>query len=103
IEGLYTSGWLARGPTGVIATTMFDAFATADAVASDLAALPPALTPAPSRPRPDVPIERWRGDRRIVSWEDWERIDRAERERGRARGKLREKMTSVDEMLEVLP
>ncbi|GAA5954324.1 hypothetical protein JCM21900_005025 [Sporobolomyces salmonicolor] len=100
IEGLYTSGWLARGPTGVIATTMFDAFATADAVASDLASLPRA---ADRSPRPDVPIERWRGDRRVVSWEDWERIDRVERERGHDRGKLREKITSVDEMLEVLP
>ncbi|KAL8286780.1 hypothetical protein RQP46_004308 [Phenoliferia psychrophenolica] len=44
IPGLYASGWLARGPTGVIATTMYDAFATADLVAADLSALPPSLS-----------------------------------------------------------
>ena len=37
-----------------------------------------------------------------MSWEDWEVIDRVERERGQALGKLREKVTSVDEMLALL-
>ncbi|GAA5980510.1 hypothetical protein JCM10908_001674 [Rhodotorula pacifica] len=101
IPGLYTSGWLARGPTGVIATTMFDAFATADVIASDLCAIPPGKEKRFSAGE-ELLIERWRGGKRVVSWEDWEVIDRIERERGKEKGKLREKMTSVEEMLSVV-
>ncbi len=40
---------------------------------------------------------------RRVSWEDWKKIDRVERERGKERGgKPREKIASVEEMLRVL-
>jgi adrenodoxin-NADP+ reductase len=81
----------------VIATTMFDAFATADLVAADLSSLPPS-----HEARPDLPIEELRGDRQIVRWEDWEKLDAVERARGRERGKLREKLIDVKEMLAVL-
>ena len=36
ITGLYCSGWVKRGPVGVIATTMTDAFETADTILSDI-------------------------------------------------------------------
>jgi adrenodoxin-NADP+ reductase len=39
---------------------------------------------------------------RPVSWDDWKRIDQAERERGAVVGKEREKFRSVEEMLGVL-
>ena len=39
---------------------------------------------------------------RVVSFEDWQKIDAAEVERGQKIGKPREKYVSVDEMLEVL-
>lgn len=97
IEGLYTSGWLARGPTGVIATTMFDAFATADLVAQDLAQAGQA-----AEEKPEFRIDKFSGGKKVVSWEDWEVIDRIERERGREKGKLREKIVSVEEMLELV-
>ncbi|GAA5892595.1 hypothetical protein JCM6882_005655 [Rhodosporidiobolus microsporus] len=97
VDGLYTSGWVARGPNGVIATTMFDAFAAADLVASDLAALP-----ASSEERAPFSSQALSGNVRVVSWEDWERIDRVEKERGKEKGKLREKITSVKEMLDLL-
>ncbi|GAA5926925.1 hypothetical protein JCM3775_007080 [Rhodotorula graminis] len=107
VKGLYTSGWLARGPTGVVATTMFDAFAAADVVANDLvearAAVGGGGAVEERRPALDArTIEDNSGGRRVVSWEDWEVIDRVERERGQALGKLREKVTSVDEMLALL-
>src|SRR5690606_13052333 len=35
VPGVYTAGWVKRGPTGVIASTMADAFETADAVVED--------------------------------------------------------------------
>lgn len=96
IPGLYTSGWLATGPTGVIATTLFNAFAAADLVAADLAALPAGEARAP------LPLEQLRGGGRVVGWADWERIDALERSEGARRGKVREKMTDVRRMLEVL-
>lgn len=76
---------------------MFDAFATADLVASDLSS----SSSSPAE-RPPLPIEQLRGSARVVSWEDWEKIDAVEKERGREKGKLREKITSVREMLAVL-
>ena len=38
ITGVYCSGWVKRGPVGVIATTMNDAFETAHTVISDIKA-----------------------------------------------------------------
>jgi adrenodoxin-NADP+ reductase len=75
---------------------MFDAFATADLLAADL------FSSSPSEARPELPIEQLGGGRQVVSWEDWEKLDREERRRGEGKGKLREKMTGVKEMLEVL-
>ena len=75
---------------------MYDAFATADLIAADLAASP--LQAAEEKAMMDVSSLGGR----VVSWEEWERIDREERRRGESRGKVREKMTSVQEMLAFL-
>lgn len=45
--GLYCSGWVKRGPTGVIATTMTDSFLTSQTLLGDLKA---GLLPAGPRP-----------------------------------------------------
>ncbi|GAA5825551.1 hypothetical protein JCM10212_005452 [Sporobolomyces blumeae] len=100
LQGLYTSGWLSRGPTGVIATTMFNAFSTADLVASDLG-----HASHPRAKEVDVDrevVEKYRGGTKVVAWREWETLDRIERDRGRQRGKVREKVTSVQEMLELI-
>ncbi|MCJ1474447.1 NADPH-adrenodoxin reductase [Lambiella insularis] len=106
LPGMYCSGWVKNGPTGVIATTMEDAFATAEAIAEDWAndiSLHAKDAASSLRGRWDG-LKRGAGSwsLRPVSWEDWRRIDAAERERGRARGKQREKFTSTQQMLEVL-
>jgi len=36
LPGVYCSGWVKRGPVGVIATTMTDAFETADTIHQDI-------------------------------------------------------------------
>lgn len=110
LPGLYCAGWVKRGPTGVIASTMEDAFATAEAIAADWADGANAgrfLSGSEGGPRAGwegVESEAKRlglGVRR-VSWEDWKKIDVAERKRGALRGKEREKFSSVEEMLRVL-
>ncbi|KAK0645543.1 NADPH:adrenodoxin oxidoreductase-like protein [Cercophora newfieldiana] len=102
--GLYCAGWVKTGPTGVIASTMGDAFATADAIVEDWTSLGRLDSGG------DETRGGWEGVKadekveggRVVSWEDWRRIDGAERERGREKGKEREKFTRTGDMLGVL-
>ena len=100
LPGLYCSGWVKRGPAGVIANTMEDAFATAAAIITDWQDGKPFFTGR----------DGWGGVKsdsksqalRSVGWDDWLKIDAAEKERGRSKGKEREKFTTIPEMLSVL-
>ncbi|KAH6635192.1 hypothetical protein B0J18DRAFT_40393 [Chaetomium sp. MPI-SDFR-AT-0129] len=115
--GLYCAGWVKRGPTGVIASTMEDAFATAEAVAEDwhsgnVKFLHDGNGSASGGESGTV--TGWEGVKaevsrssgldkaRVVDWEGWKKIDAAERERGEGVGKEREKFTSTAQMLGVL-
>ena len=103
-----------RGPTGVIASTMTDAFITAEAIARDWKERQSSgeeivdkrfIGSDQSRGFEGVKelAERDKIDLRPVRWEDWEKIDAVERQRGKENGgKPREKLTSVDEMLRAL-
>ena len=106
LPGLYAAGWVKRGPTGVIASTMTDAFVTAEAMIADLN--------EPGRPVDNVSSTKsgWEGvlseaqnagiHLKPVTWTDWQKIDEAERERGMALGKPREKFGRIQEMLQAL-
>ncbi|KAL8298578.1 hypothetical protein RB597_006651 [Gaeumannomyces tritici] len=105
--GLYCAGWVKRGPTGVIASTMQDAFTTADAILEDWQTgaefLP--FDGVESTPRPGWDaISRLEpaAKAKTVSWKDWRRIDQVEKERGRLKGKEREKLPTTSEMLSVI-
>jgi adrenodoxin-NADP+ reductase len=108
LHGLYCAGWVKRGPTGVIASTMQDAFASADIIAEDWAANVPFLNTEGMESKSTglgwdaVKKEIVDKGVRPLSWQDWKVIDRAERERGKQKGKEREKFGSVEEMLSVL-
>jgi len=81
---------------------MFNAFSTADLVALDLSSSSSSEAEVASEGDVANMIESFRKDKKLVSWEEWEKIDKVEKERGRVKGKLREKITSVEEMLSVL-
>ncbi len=100
IPGMYCSGWVKRGPAGVIANTMEDAFATAEAIAKDWERKEPFL--GGGRGWDVLKSEAKSLGLRTVSWSDWEKIDAAEKIKGKERGKEREKFTSIKDMLEVL-
>lgn len=112
LPGLYCAGWVKRGPTGVIASTMTDAFATADAIAADWAdhndssGQRPFLNVAEGGSTglglDGVLPEARKSGLRPTNWQDWERIDQAEKERGKDKGKVREKFGDVEEMMEVV-
>lgn len=100
IPGMYCSGWVKRGPTGVIANTMEDAFATAAAITSDWQSKKPFLSGGQGWDY----LKHDASERGVktVSWNDWRKIDAAERTRGKLKGKEREKFTSIKDMLRVL-
>lgn len=106
LPGMYCTGWVKNGPTGVIASTMEDAFASAEAIAEDWENKVQNIGGRGTgwvkggwdTLKSEVEARRVR----TVSWEDWEKIDRAEKERGMERGKEREKFASIQEMLRVV-
>lgn len=104
IPGIYCAGWVKRGPTGVIASTMEDAFSTADSIAMDWYNEEVSFLQGEREKRgwDGVKGEAERKGCRTVSWEDWKKIDAVEREKGKVKGKEREKFRRVEDMLAVL-
>jgi len=96
--GLYVTGWIKRGPSGLIGTNKKDSEETVDQVLADVSAMDP--TPRPG----DERVAELLADRgvRAVSYEDWLKLDQAEIERGKAAGKPREKFTRIEEMIAYL-
>jgi ferredoxin/flavodoxin---NADP+ reductase len=99
LPGLYVTGWLKRGPTGIIGTNRAD---SAETIASLLADLPNAC----DREKPGAealrPLLERRGVR-VLNYQNWLMIDSAEIDRGKPKGKPREKFTRIHEMLAILP
>ncbi|KAH8597238.1 hypothetical protein B0O99DRAFT_651082 [Bisporella sp. PMI_857] len=101
---LYCAGWVKRGPTGVIASTMADAFSTANAIEEDWTLKSPFFAATSSTGLGWEGIKKeaeGRGCRR-VSWQEWQKIDAVEKSKGHAKGKEREKFTRKEDMLAVL-
>jgi len=100
VVGLYTSGWIKRGPSGVIGTNKPDSVETVNCMLEDLAngAI---LNP----PQPDpASVEKLVCERqpKYFSYNDWRRIDEIEISRGKAEGRPRVKFTRVEDMLKAL-
>jgi ferredoxin--NADP+ reductase len=98
VPGLYTAGWIKRGPSGVIGTNKPDSEETVAKIFEDIDRLAPC-----ERPDTKALLEALHHKGiRVVSFADWKKIDAAELERGQKAGKSREKFVGVDEMLKVL-
>jgi adrenodoxin-NADP+ reductase len=110
LPGMYCAGWVKRGPTGVIASTMDDAFMTAENLIADWGRPGYRFLNGDGTAHDLGDGSGWSSVRRYaderglrpVSWADWQRIDQVEKQRGQAKGKEREKIPSVPAMLEVL-
>ncbi len=98
-QGEYVVGWIKRGPTGVIGTNKPDATETTDHLLEDFTSGKLERTLSP-RDEIDRMLEQ-RGVR-VVTWEDWRKLDQIERERGAALGRPRLKFTTVADMLGAL-
>jgi ferredoxin/flavodoxin---NADP+ reductase len=98
--GLYVAGWIKRGPSGVIGTNKPDAAETAESMLAEVAA---GSVPGPAAPDPEAALATVRAAQpALVTYPDWQRLDRFETERGKALGRPRVKCTSVEEMLAAL-
>jgi ferredoxin--NADP+ reductase len=91
LAGLYVTGWIKRGPSGLIGTNKACAKETTDLAIADLPTLP-----VPSGD-PKALVAKVS---EAVNFDGWRAIDALELERGKARGKVRDKLTSIAAMLE---
>lgn len=93
-RGLYVSGWLGTGPTGVILTTMSHSFQVAKNICDDIQS-----ERIDCGARPGLDITKHAA---AITWQDWLKIDKYETEMGTASGKPREKLLFTAKMLEIL-
>jgi len=97
MRGVYVTGWIKRGPSGVIGTNKPDAVETVESILSDANA-GAVHTPAEPDPAAAEAYVRVRQPT-VLSYEDWLRIDGAEIAAGKVAGRPRVKFTTVDDML----
>ncbi len=100
VVGLYATGWIKRGPTGVIGTNKPDAVETANCMVEDVktgAILDP---PHPESEGAAQLVRQRQPDH--FTYEDWLCLDEIEVSNGRVQGRPRVKFTSVEEMLAAL-
>jgi ferredoxin--NADP+ reductase len=94
-DGVYCAGWVKRGPTGVIGTNKPDGDIVAQRILSDLGA------GVGKEGRAGLESLLDGKGHRYVSYEDWQKIDEAERSAA-AEPAPRRKFAAVEEMLAVL-
>jgi ferredoxin--NADP+ reductase len=93
--GVYVTGWIKRGPSGVIGTNKKDATETVALLLED-------LRDAPRKDRPAAELEALLMERgvRFVLYPGWTSIDEVERAAGEKLGRPRVKLVTWDELLD---
>lgn len=98
VPGLYVSGWIKRGPTGVIGTNKVDSKETVNNLLEDL----PGIQPCPDRDSAILRQQLIAGGARPVNYQEWLEISAAEQANGVDSGKPRERFTRVADMMALL-
>ncbi len=96
VVGMYTGGWIKRGPSGVIGTNKPDAVETVTHMLTDLA---DGRILQPANPTVDAAIAfvtEKKPD--YFTYADWQKLDALELENGKKAGRPRVKFTNVEEM-----
>ncbi|MDH6288227.1 FAD-dependent oxidoreductase [Rhodococcus opacus] len=94
MPGVYVTGWLKRGPSGVIGTNKPDGAQTAASVLEDLAQHDRA-----PQTRPDITELLAARPTTVVDWERWLRLEAYEGQLGAASGRGRVKVPDLASML----
>ena len=95
VPGVYTAGWIKRGPSGIIGTNRACAVETVRSLLEDVDKLDSDCDGTPAL----LKILDQRGVK-YIDYPQWEKVDTAEVKHGEPKGKPREKYTRVAEMLE---
>ncbi len=95
----YVAGWIKRGPTGIIGTNRADSVATVASLLSDLQQSGKTRT-VNSKIDPLQLLST--AGIKIVTYQDWQKIDQLEISLGLSVDKPREKFTRVNEILQLL-
>ncbi|MDY5839475.1 MAG: FAD-dependent oxidoreductase [Corynebacterium camporealensis] len=97
IPGLYTTGWIKRGPVGLIGNTKSDAKDTTGMLIDDYKA--GELEPATKRDPEDIVKLLQDRDIPFTTWDGWHRLDAAERALGEPQDRERVKIVEWDDMV----
>ncbi|KAI3701447.1 hypothetical protein L6452_26531 [Arctium lappa] len=101
-DGLYVCGWLKRGPTGIIATNLYDAEETVASISEDLEKGELTSTSSSTKAGREGLLQLLESRKvQVVTFSDWEKIDSEEKRLGSLKGKPREKLTTWKDLLEV--
>ncbi len=100
VPGLYATGWIKRGPVGLIGSTKSDAQQTIGHLVTDVEQGTVAAGSAPGDPDTLIASLVDRGVP-TVDWAGWELLDAYERSLGEAEGRERIKVVPRDEMTRV--
>ncbi|WP_326649814.1 MULTISPECIES: FAD-dependent oxidoreductase [unclassified Streptomyces] len=96
-QSTYVTGWIKRGPVGLIGHTKGDANETVANLLDDHAN---GRLHTPAAPGPEAVVGFLEGkDVRYTTWEGWHRLDEAERALGAAEGRERVKIVDREGML----
>ncbi len=98
--GEYVSGWIKRGPSGVIGTNKPDSVETVNAMLEDLQK-GAVLQPTHSDPASAEQFVRSRQPR-FITFTDWQKLDQLEVANGAKLGRPRLKFTRVEDMLKAV-
>lgn len=97
VHGLYVSGWVKRGPSGIIGTNKVDSSETVATLLSDL----DAGGGRPSRSAEEFVEELDKRNVKVVYFDGWQNIDEEEILRGQHAGKDRTKISDWDTLRNV--
>lgn len=104
VAGLYVSGWLKRGPSGIIGTNISDAKDTVSSIMEDLLSDKMYLSCGNKKGR--IGLDSLLNERKVqeVNWSGYQKIDLEEKHPSRLRSKKqpREKITSIQAMLQIV-
>ncbi|UGT39162.1 FAD-dependent oxidoreductase [Nocardia yamanashiensis] len=96
VPGVYVSGWIKRGPRGVIGSNRVDSQETVDQLIEDFSTGKLAA-PQADRAALDALLAQRQPDQ--VGRDGWKSIDAAEKTAGKAAGRPRVKFTSLEDLL----
>jgi len=96
--GVYVTGWIKRGPSGIIGSNKACAIETVEQLLADLDESP---SPTAFSPHDAVPALLRRRGCRVVDWSGWAEIDAAEITLGRRKARARTKIADRGLLVEI--